>query len=325
MALVINKIADLNVPGLEIFHELSEPSLFHYFEPEPGVFIAESPMIIQRAVDAGYEPICVLVEDRSEDFIVKILEQSGIKRPVDTLDTKMDKRIPEQSGITELVDTTDTTRNKRIPEMPGIARLGEACGDAELPIYVAPLEELKKITGFHLTRGILCAMRRKRLPSVEDIICDARRVVILDSVMNPTNAGAIFRSAAALGMDAVLLTKGSADPLYRRAARVSMGTVFQIPWTFLDQWPEDITLLKRHGFTVAAMSLADDSVSLRDFKVSRDARIALVMGTEGPGLPKETIRRCDLSVRISMAHGVDSLNVAAASAVAFWSILSEGD
>ena len=270
----IVRVSNLAERGLDVFHDRSEPSLLHYYEPEPGLFIAESPMIIQRALDAGYEPLCALVEDRSEEFVINTLEQSGLGLP----------------------------------------------GCDGLSIYAAPLEELKKITGFHLTRGILCAMRRKRLPALEEILCDARRVVILDRVMNPTNAGAIFRSAAALGMDAVLLTKGSTDPLYRRAARVSMGTVFQIPWTFLDSWPEDIGVLKEKGFTVAAMSLTDDSVSLRDVKVLPDDKIALVMGTEGPGLPPATVRACDISIRIPMAHGVDSLNVAAASAVAFWSI-----
>ena len=270
----ICKIDNLYAKELDVFHEHSESFLLHYYEPEPGVFIAESPMIIQRALNAGYEPVSMLVEDRSMQFVEIVLEQCGIGQ------------------------------------------------DADIPVYVAPLEELKKITGFHLTRGVLCAMRRKRLLSVEGVLHDARRVVILDSVMNPTNVGAIFRSAAALGMDAVLLTKGSADPLYRRAARVSMGAVFQIPWTFMDQWPEDVAMLKQYGFMVAAMSLMDDSVSLRDVKISHDDKIALVMGTEGPGLPPETVRACDLSVRIPMAHGVDSLNVAAASAVAFWSINS---
>jgi len=274
----IIRITSLMEPELDVFHEHSEPSLLHYYEPEPGVFIAESPMIIQRALDAGYEPVSMLVEDRSEGFAENVLEQTGF-------------------------DLTSEFAE-------------------HVPVYAAPLQELKKITGFHLTRGVLCAMRRKRLPSVENVIRNARRIVVLDRVMNPTNVGAIFRSAAALGMDAVLLTRGCTDPLYRRAARVSMGTVFQIPWTFLDQWPEDIAVLKQHGFTVAAMSLADDSVSLRDLRISPSDKIALVMGTEGPGLPAETVEACGLSVKIPMAHGVDSLNVAAASAVAFWSIVN---
>lgn len=308
----IVKIESLHIKELDVYHEHSEPSLLHYYEPEPGVFIAESPMIVQRALDAGYEPISMLVEEKSTDFVEKILEHSGLESLKETAAQQNDNLPQNGKGNQGLTGRTAQIDQAEQAGLPGFD---------DIPVYVAPLEELKKITGFHLTRSVLCAMRRKKLPTVEQVISRARRIVVLDNVMNPTNAGAIFRSAAALGMDAVLLTKGSTDPLYRRAARVSMGTVFQIPWTFLEHWPEDIAILKKHGFTVTAMSLAENSVSLRDLRISPSDKIALVMGTEGPGLPAETVDACDLSVKIPMAHGVDSLNVAAASAVAFWSIV----
>ena len=188
------------------------------------------------------------------------------------------------------------------------------CGD--VPVYAAELSVLTQMTGFQLTRGALCAMKRKELPSVKEILKDAKRVAVLESVMNPTNIGAIFRSAAALNMDAVLLTKGCSDPLYRRASRVAMGTVFQIPWTTID----DLNELKELGFKTAAMALCDDSVSIDDPELMSEEKLAIVLGTEGDGLAKSTIADCDYTVKIPMAHGVDSLNVAAASAVAFWQL-----
>ena len=279
-------VTDLERPELRIYSGLSEPQLYHYHEPEPGLFIAESPMIIRRALDAGYEPVSCLLEDRL---------------------------LPALSGAGD----------------PDAFPLSSMFPDS-LPIYAASLEVLTRITGFALTRGILCAMRRKPCPDPASLLASSSRIVILENVMNPTNVGAIFRSAAALGMDAVLLTQGCTDPLYRRAARVSMGTVFQIPWAFMENDSSEscllgtsgIRLLHEHGFTAAAMALTPDSISLSEFHPEPGRKIALVMGTEGPGLSDETLSACDLSIRIPMYHGVDSLNVAAASAVAFWHICS---
>ena len=197
------------------------------------------------------------------------------------------------------------------------------CGD--IPLFTAPREVLEQLTGYKLTRGVLCAMARKTLPSVEDVLQGAKRIVILENVMNPTNVGAIFRSAAALGMDAVLLTPGCSDPLYRRSARVSMGTVFQIPWTFIgtevSHWPEPgMGILHNLGFKTAALALSDDSVSIDDPVLAAEERLALLLGSEGDGLTQQTIAHCDYTVKIPMYHDVDSLNVAAASAVAFWQL-----
>ena len=188
----------------------------------------------------------------------------------------------------------------------------------EIPVYTADEELLCNLTGYHLTRGVLCAMRRPPLPALEAVLQDARRVVVLDNVQNPTNVGAIFRSAAALGMDAVLLTPACSNPLYRRSCRVSMGTVFQVPWTYMEEnW---IEILRSHGFKTAAMALSDDSVSIDDPILRQEERLAVVLGTEGDGLAATTISDCDYTVKIPMYHGVDSLNVAAASAVAFWEL-----
>jgi len=266
-------ITDFDAPELDIYARLTEVQLLNRAEPEKGLFIAESPKVIERALDAGCIPVSLLVEDR---------HIAG-----------------EAASI--------------------IAR----CGD--LPVYTAAFDVLTQLTGFKLTRGLLCAMRRPRLPAVEEVCAGARRVAVLENVMNPTNVGAIFRSAAALNMDAVLLTPGCSDPLYRRAIRVSMGTVFQIPWTFLgeadDQWPHTgIGRLRSLGFATAAMALSDDSVTIRDPSLLAEERLAIVLGTEGDGLAASTIADCDYTVRIPMSHGVDSLNVAAASAVAFWQL-----
>lgn len=260
----IIQLTNISVPELDIYARLNEAQLLHYFEPEEGIFIAESPKVIERALDAGYEPISMLMEKRHIDGEAKDI----------------------------------------------IAR-------CDVPIYTADEEILTGITGFKLTRGALCALRRKPLPAVEDICDGARRIAVLENVMNPTNVGAIFRSAAALGMDAVLLTEGCSDPLYRRAERVSMGTVFQVKWTYFDG---DMSMLKQLGFATAAMALDDNSVSISDPKLASEKRLAIVLGTEGDGLAPKTISDCDYTVKIPMSHGVDSLNVAAASAVAFWEL-----
>ncbi|MBQ8196236.1 MAG: RNA methyltransferase [Oscillospiraceae bacterium] len=262
----IIEITDLSIPELDIYARLSEPQLLHYFEPHGGIFIAESPNVIGLALDAGYEPISMLMELRE-----------GIAN--DAL----------------------------------IERLGD------VPVYAAPFEVLTKLTGFKLTRGALCAMYRKALPSVSEICGSARRIAVLENIVNPTNVGAIIRSAAALNVDAVLLTPACSDPLYRRAARVSMGTVFQVPWTYLDS-DDYIGTLKALGFATAAMALTDRSVSIDHPAPAAEPKLAILLGTEGDGLSAETISAADYTVKIPMSHGVDSLNVAAASAVAFWQL-----
>ena len=273
----IIEITDFNAPELDIYARLNENQLLNRADPSNALFIAESPKVVERAMNAGYEPVSMLVEKKHIEGEAKDV----------------------------------------------IAR----CGD--IPIYAAEFEILKQLTGFALTRGVLCAMRRRTLPNVEEVCKNARRIAILENVMNPTNVGAIFRSAAALNIDAVLLTPASSNPLYRRAARVSMGTVFQIPWTYLagDEaaWPHPgIDVLKKLGFKTAAMALCDESVSIDDEKLMAEEKLAIILGTEGDGLATATIADCDYTVKIPMSHGVDSLNVAAASAVAFWQLGNRG-
>ena len=257
-------VTDFLDPALDVYARLSENQLVCRERPEDGLFIAESPKVIQRALDGGCRPVSFLVEDRH----VKTQAKELILR----------------------------------------------CGD--IPVYTAPFDVLTQLTGFKLTRGMLCAMLRPAPRSAAEVCAGARRVAVLENVMNPTNVGAIFRSAAALGMDAVLLTPACSDPLYRRAIRVSMGTVFQVPWA----WLEDFSQLRELGFQTAAMALKDDSLSIKDPRLAQADKLAVVLGTEGDGLADSTIESCDFTVKIPMSHGVDSLNVAAASAVAFWQL-----
>ena len=268
----IIEITDFAAPELNIYARYSEVQLLRINEPNPGIFIAESPKVVERALDAGYEPISMLVEHKHIETQAKEL----------------------------------------------IAR----CGN--IPVYTAEYDVLTKLTGFALTRGMLCAMTRRTLPTVEEVCSNARQIAVLENVVNPTNVGAIFRSAAALHMDAVLLTSGCSNPLYRRAMRVSMGTVFQVPWTIFpekEKWPEDgMATLQRLGFKTAAMALRNDTVNIDDPGLMGEEKLAIVLGTEGDGLCEDTIANCDYTVKIPMAHGVDSLNVAAASAVAFWQL-----
>ena len=269
----IIEITDYAAPELDVYARLTEGQLKSRADLTKGLFIAESPNVILRALDGGYEPVSLLMER---------------------------KHIEGQAR--EVV---------------------ERCGD--IPLYTAPLAVLTELTGFPLTRGVLCAMRRRPLPSPEAVLNGARRIAVLEDIMNPTNVGAIFRSAAALGMDAVLLTPSCSDPLYRRAVRVSMGTVFQIPWTHIGEaltdWPHPgLERLRALGFKTAAMALREDSVSIDDPALMAEEKLAVVLGTEGEGLADGTIADCDYTVRIPMSHGVDSLNVAAASAVAFWQL-----
>ena len=271
----IIEITDFCAPELDVYARLSENQLLNRAEPEKGMFIAESPKVIERALKAGYVPVSCLVEKRQIE-----------------------------NGTQEVMDVL------------------EQCH--EVPVYTAEFDVLTELTGFALTRGMLCAMYRRPLPSAEEICRDARRVAVLEEVVNPTNVGAIFRSAAALNMDAVILTAGCSNPLYRRAIRVSMGTVFQIPWTILDKkmvWPQEgMEILKTAGFRTAAFALRNDSVTIDDPHLCGEEKLAVLLGTEGEGLASSTMAECDYTVKIPMSHGVDSLNVAAASAVAFWEL-----
>lgn len=268
----IIRITDFEAPELDIYARLSEAQLLNLEAPRRGIFIAESPRVIERALDAGCEPISFLAEEKEIDSAGELLERCK-----------------------------------------------------EIPVYTAPFSVLTRLTGFQLTRGMLCAMYRPQLPGVAQVCAGARRIAVLEQVVNPTNVGAIFRSAAALNMDAVLLTPGCSNPLYRRAIRVSMGTVFQVPWTFLGgrewEWPgQGLENLRRLGFKTAAMALREDTIGIDAPELAAQERLAIILGTEGDGLAEETIGACDYTVRIPMSHGVDSLNVAAASAVAFWEL-----
>ena len=303
----IIEIKNLDVPELQIYYNLNEAQLFHYFEPKPGIFIAESPKVIERALDAGCVPMSFLMEKKH----VKTQAKEILARceKLQSQDIKQTDKMEAENGNSSMAAEH---------EIPVCA------AEHEIPVYMAEIEVLAKITGYQLTRGMLCAMYRPTLPSVEQLCKNARRVAILENVVNPTNVGAIFRSAAALGMDAVLLTPACADPLYRRASRVSMGTVFQIPWTYFDKnvsWPDGaMDVLHKLGYKTAAMALRDDSVCIDDEKMMSEEKLAIVLGTEGDGLADHTIADCDYTVKIPMTHGVDSLNVAAASAVAFWQL-----
>lgn len=269
----IIEITDFSAPELDIYARLTEGQLLNRHEPEKGLFIAESPKVVERALDAGCQPVSLLLERR---------------------------------------------------HIAGEARsVIERCQN--VPVYTADFDVLTKLTGFALTRGVLCAMHRPPLPNMKEILKNSRRIAILENIMNPTNVGAIFRSAAALNVDAVLLTPDCSNPLYRRAIRVSMGTVFQIPWTFLgnkpSQWPgPGMSLIKSFGFRTAAMALTDKSIPIHDPRLLAEEKLAIILGSEGDGLLDSTIAACDYTVRIPMSHGVDSLNVAAASAVAFWQL-----
>lgn len=262
-------IDDVNSPELAVYASASESELLHMFEPAEGIFIAESPKVIERALADGYEPISFLLEEKDV--------------------------LGQMAHILEKYES--------------------------IPVYTSTEDVLLGITGFKLTRGALCAMRRRKLPEIQQVVRDTKRIVVLENVMNPTNVGAIFRSAAALGMDAVLLTRGCSDPLYRRAIRVSMGTVFQVPWTFIDETEKThMELLHDLGFKTVSMALCEGSISIDSPALKEEDKLAILMGTEGDGLCDETIQKSDYIVNIPMAHEVDSLNVAAASAVAFWEL-----
>ena len=274
----IIKINDLSIPELDVYARLSEVQLLRFNEPDLGLFICESPKVVLRALDAGYEPISILVEE---------------------------KELKDE--VLDIINRCDSIYSN-------------------IPIYTADYNTLSQLTGFNLTRGMLCCMKRMEMPKVKDIVKDTRRVAVMEDVVNPTNVGAIFRSAAALNMDAILLTPACSNPLYRRAARVSMGTVFQAPWTFFENGPSEdpnlhyINELKELGFKTVAFALRDDSISIDDPILASEEKLAIILGTEGEGLQDSTLAACDYTVKIPMSHGVDSLNVAAASAIAFWEL-----
>lgn len=281
--------ADFSDPALSVYTETSESVLFHKYEPAPGIFITESPNVISRALRAGYRPLSFLIEEG-----------------------QMEKCGPLLNAL------------KSIP------------GDEAVPVRTACSRDMRRITGYPMTRGVLCAMRRRPLPDPASLVRDAKRIAILEDIENPTNIGAIFRSAAAMFIDAVILSPGCADPLYRRAARVSMGTVFQIPWTFAGRvlkddagrvlyspghWPDEIIpVLQESGFCMIALALTQDTIPIDSPALKEKDRIAVILGNESTGIRPETLHLCDFTVKIPMAHDVDSLNVAAASAVAFWEL-----
>lgn len=270
-----NSINEIDNPRLNLFTKLNEPELLHYYEPDGGLFIAESPNVVLRALSAGYEPISLLLEEKHV--------------------------VGEAKEVIALIE--------RLPY--------------EVSVFTGNSDALSKLSGFNLTRGVLCAMKRRTLPSVDATINNAHRIVILEDVVNPTNIGAIFRSAAALGMDGIILTQKCSDPLYRRAIRVSMGTVFQIPWTFFPARSDYLKTLKDHDFKTVAMALSDKSYSIDDPVLKSKDKLAIFLGSEGPGLKKTTLDAVDYVVKIPMNPIVDSLNVAAASAVAFWELRSK--
>ena len=276
---MIIHVETLEDKRLEAYVGLTEVQLRNRLEPEKGIFIAESEKVITRALDAGYEPLSLLIPEH---------------------------RLQRSAALIERIET-------------------DLAGQEDTPIFVAPSDEIEKLTGFELTRGVLCAMKRKPLLTLNELAVSARRVAVLEDITNHTNVGAVFRNAAALGFDAVLITPGCCDPLYRRAIRVSMGTVFQVPWTrfpgTVEDWRESgVAALKHEGFTTVALALHDESVFLDDARLQRPEKLAVLLGTEGEGLQQRTIEMADLVAKIPMREGVDSLNVAAASAVAFWEL-----
>jgi tRNA G18 (ribose-2'-O)-methylase SpoU len=262
------EITDFNDERLDVFARLSEVQLRHFYEPEGGLFIAESPKVAERALAAGIRPVSALAERKqAEGEAAQVLEKLG-----------------------------------------------------DIPVFTGESDTIRALTNIPMTRGLLCCMERPALAPVEDLVAPLKRIAVLENVTNPTNVGAIFRSAAALGMEAVLLNSACADPYYRRASRVSMGTVFQIPWTYLENRRDYVRLLQSLGFKCAAMALRKDTVSIRDGRLRSEEKLAVILGAEGDGLKEETIDACDYTIKIPMAHGVDSLNVAACSAVAFWEL-----
>ena len=270
----IIEITDFNDSALDVYVRLTGSQLRNKLEPEKGIFIAESPTVIEVAMNAGWVPVSFLT----------------------------DERLIKSGAVEDIIS--------KLPE--------------NTPIYTASRELLTSLTGFELTRGALCAMLRPALPSVEELCKNARRIAVFEEITDSTNIGALFRSAAALNIDAVLVTPTCCDPLCRRAVRVSMGTVFQVPWTRIGEskadWPKKMQDLKELGFKTLAMALRNDTIDIDDEKLHKEEKLAIILGTEGTGLTPKTIDDCDYTVKIPMSHGVDSLNVGAAGAIAFWEL-----
>lgn len=298
---MIVELESIDDPRLDAYARLTEAQLRSKLEPEKGIFVAESYKVIERALNGGMKPLSFLMDQKWVEPMRPLVERA-------IADRRREQEKPNGRKSMAADRAEDTLHD-----------------DADIPVFVLPHDELKKLTGFELTRGALAAFRRPPLPPVEDVLRGTRRVAVLEDITNFTNVGAIFRSAAALGVDAVLVTPTCCDPLYRRCVRVSMGTVFQVPWTRIgeakEDWPrKGIDLLHEQGFKTAALALTHDSVTLDDPRLKTEEKLAVVLGTEGDGLTEETIAHCDYTVLIPMKHGVDSLNVAAASAVAFWEL-----
>lgn len=357
---VIEKIASLDDERLDVYARLTEVQLRSKLEPEKGIFIAESDKVIDRALTAGYEPLSLLIPEHKLDAMRGLIERAQVARGRFCDQRKWEESHEAQAAGCKATDV-EILRDGRTAERVAngtsasiddgaVENVTDNTDAPEgLPVFVAPASEIEKLAGYELTRGVLCAMRRKLLPSVCELLetTKARRIAILEDITNHTNVGAAFRSAAALGIDAILVTPTCCDPLYRRAVRVSMGTVFQVPWTRIgmntgiesancnegaihasadeilqsDAWPvQGLQMLRGLGFKSAALALNDNSISLDDPQLKECEKLAVVLGTEGDGLSDHTIAACDYTVKIPMAHGVDSLNVAAASAVAFWEL-----
>ncbi|MBQ8950673.1 MAG: RNA methyltransferase [Eubacterium sp.] len=277
-----------SIPELELYFSTNEGQLLHYYEPELGLFVAESPMVIERALAAGYEPRSFVMIDRLADEMCEKF-----------------KNIIEKKVRTD----------------------SEPEDDISVPVYTADYETIAGMTGVNITRGVLALMKRRQQPGLSDVISGCHRIAVFDDVENPTNIGAMFRSAAALGIEAVVLTDSSSDPLYRRASRVSVGTVFQVPWIKLGKKDSDVYIHSLHdmGFKTAAMALSDDSVNIDNPNIKKEEKLAVILGNEGFGLSDEVIGSSDYVVRIPMKHNVDSLNVAAASSIVFWEIMKTGE
>lgn len=324
----IIQLEDLNRREVAVYKERSEIQLARIYEPNPGLFIAESAKVIGRALEAGYEPESFLIETKEfENFLSKTKELENFPLKTKELEDFPSKNLASGNHLSKRKESESIPAESKgaktiLSENQTLQNHENSFWDKvrETPVYTADKKVLKEIIGYELTRGILCAMKRKELPSLEKVCKDKRRIAVLENVQNPTNVGAILRSAAAMGVEAVLLTYDCSDPLYRRAIRVSMGNVFLIPWTVLPKNFPWIESLHKMGFATAALALSEDSVSIDDEELMQEPRLALVLGNEGEGLRQDTIVACNYTVKIPMAAGVDSLNVAAASAVAFWQL-----
>ncbi|SEF41136.1 tRNA G18 (ribose-2'-O)-methylase SpoU [Eubacterium ruminantium] len=305
----IYNITSLDDERVAIYTKYNEPQLMHFFEPDGGIFIAETPMVIERALDMGAVPVSFFIEEGElqRGYICKVIDKaySLYYSDIDKTGSKTD---------------TKTYYKNDYKSDGGSGNISGTNIENRIDIYTAKLDVIQKVTGYNLTRGMLAAFRRPVEPDISEFLKSARNIAVLENVVNPTNLGAIFRSAAALGVDFILITEGSTDPYYRRAARVSMGTVFQIPWAYIPKNTDFVDMLHKYGYTVTSMALKENAVKLNDPVLKKATKKAIVMGTEGTGISEEVLMKSDHIVIIPMYNGVDSLNVAASSAVAFWEL-----